>query len=79
MPFLVWCLLSLIWGSTWLFIKVGIEDLPPFGFAGIRFLIAAAALWIAVTATRRSLPRQAADWKLTQEELREIDQVLDRV
>src|SRR5258708_5203187 len=40
----VWCLLSLIWGTTWMFIKVGLRDLPPFSFAGIRFVIAACIL-----------------------------------
>ena len=64
MPFFVWCLLSLIWGSTWLFIKLGIADLPPFGFAGVRFLIAAVALSIVLHVTKRSLPRSLADWKL---------------
>ena len=34
-------LLCLIWGSTWLVIKVGLEDLPPFTSVGIRFAIAA--------------------------------------
>ena len=60
----MWCLLSVIWGSTWLFIKLGIEDLPPFGFAGIRFLIAALVLWIVLRASNRSLPTSARDWKL---------------
>ena len=46
-----------------MFIKIGIEDLPPFGFAGIRFLIAAAALSIVLHATNRSLPRSASEWK----------------
>ncbi|HEU4768738.1 MAG TPA: EamA family transporter, partial [Pyrinomonadaceae bacterium] len=45
---LVWLLLCGIWGSTWLFIKLGLEDLPPVTFAGIRFVIACAILvvWI---------------------------------
>ena len=37
---LVWLLLCCIWGSTWLFIKIGLVDLPPLTFAGIRFVIA---------------------------------------
>ena len=47
-----------------MFIKIGVQDLPPFGFAGIRFLIAAAALSIVLHATNRSLPRSASEWKL---------------
>jgi len=33
--------LCLIWGSTWLVIKGGLRDLPPFTSAGVRFAIAA--------------------------------------
>jgi drug/metabolite transporter (DMT)-like permease len=39
---LVVALLCLIWGSTWLVIKEGLRDLPPFSSAGVRFLLAAA-------------------------------------
>jgi len=34
-------LLCLIWGSTWIVIKGGLRDLPPFTSAGLRFIIAA--------------------------------------
>jgi len=34
-------ILCLIWGSTWLVIKGGLRDLPPFTSAGVRFAIAA--------------------------------------
>ena len=61
---LVWLLLCLIWGSTWLFIKLGLNDLPPFIFAGIRFVIASAILFAIIKARRLSLPRTSADWKL---------------
>ena len=37
--------LCLIWGSTWLAIKVGLRDLPPISFAGIRFVLAALILY----------------------------------
>ena len=33
-----------LWGSTWMTIKVGLRDLPPFFFAGTRMLLAAAIL-----------------------------------
>lgn len=63
-PILIWLLLSLIWGSTWLFIKLGLEDLPPFTFAGIRFVIAAIILSIVIAIRRRPLPRAMRDWGL---------------
>jgi drug/metabolite transporter (DMT)-like permease len=34
------CLISIIWGSTWLFIKVGLESVPPFFAVAFRFTIA---------------------------------------
>ncbi len=58
----VWLILSLIWGSTWIFIKLGLRDLPPITFAGIRFLIAAAILWAVVVLRRSALPRKTSDW-----------------
>src|SRR6185436_1169770 len=60
----VWLLLCLIWGSTWLFIKLGLDDLPPFTFAGIRFVIASAILFAIIKARRLSLPRKRSDWML---------------
>ena len=33
-------LLCLLWGSTWVVIREGLKDLPPFTSAGIRFLVA---------------------------------------
>jgi len=62
LPLLVWLLLSLIWGSTWLFIKLGLEDLPPITFAGIRFLLASVPLMVLLVARRVQLPRSSSDW-----------------
>ena len=61
---MVWLLLCLIWGSTWLFIKLGLADLPPFTFAGIRFVVASTILFAIIKARRLSLPRTRADWIL---------------
>jgi drug/metabolite transporter (DMT)-like permease len=61
---LTWLLLGVLWGSTWLFIKLGLEDLPPFGFAGLRFLIAIVPLAILVRVYRLRLPTDGADWRL---------------
>lgn len=64
MPILVWLLLSAIWGSTWLFIKVGLEDLPPFTFAALRFALAIIALLPLLIVRRVPLPRIRSDWWL---------------
>ena len=36
--------LCVIWSSTWLAIKIGLQDLPPVSFVAIRFVIAVAVL-----------------------------------
>jgi drug/metabolite transporter (DMT)-like permease len=56
--------LCAIWGSTWLAIKVGLRDLPPISFAGIRFALAALILYAIVTAKGLRLPRNGRDWGL---------------
>ncbi|MEO8436671.1 MAG: EamA family transporter [Pyrinomonadaceae bacterium] len=61
---LVWLLLCCIWGSTWLFIKIGLTDLPPFTFAGIRFLLASLILFSLVTIRGVRWPRTHHEWKL---------------
>ena len=38
-------LLCLVWGSTWPIIKIGLEAIPPFLAAGVRFLIAGIVLF----------------------------------
>lgn len=61
---LVWLVLCVIWGSTWLFIKLGLADLPPLTFAGIRFVIASAILFALIRARHIPLPKDRADWQL---------------
>lgn len=41
---LLTALLCLIWGSTWVVIQQGLQDLPAFGSAAARFALAAAAM-----------------------------------
>src|SRR5215212_4441820 len=61
---LVWLVLCGIWGSTWLFIKLGLEDLPPLTFAGIRFVISCAIVFSIIRIRGMRLPRARADWIL---------------
>ena len=60
----VWLALALIWGTTWLVLKVGLSHLPPFTFAGIRFLLAGLVLLAVVVVRRLPPPRTRADWSL---------------
>lgn len=64
LPALVWLLLATIWGSTWLFIKVGLMDLPPVSFAAWRFVLAPIPLLLWLVARRRVQHYSAADWRL---------------
>lgn len=64
MKLTVWVALSVIWGLTWLAVRLGLDDLPPVTFAGIRFLAAAALLWPILLAKKTKLPRDAGQWKL---------------
>jgi len=41
---LAWLACCVLWGSTWLFIKLGLRDLPPLRFAALRMALAAAVL-----------------------------------
>ena len=52
---LVWSLYAinvLIWSSTWVAIKIGLEDVPPLLGAGVRFAIAGAGLLLLARAAR---------------------------
>ncbi len=57
MTFLAIVLMCAIWGLTWVAIKIGLEDLPPFLSAGVRFAIASALLWPAVLWRKVPLPK----------------------
>ena len=62
MTVILWWVTCLIWSSVWLFIKLGLRDLPPVSFAAIR-LVAAIAVFLPILMIRRvPLPRQARDW-----------------
>ena len=53
----------LVWGSTYLGIRVAVETLPPFLMAGARFIVAGGVLagWLAVTRGFRATARQWRD------------------
>jgi drug/metabolite transporter (DMT)-like permease len=53
---------SLVWGSTYLAIRVGVQRFPPALFGGIRFLVAGSVLLLLALAMGDRLPRRARDW-----------------
>ena len=52
--------LGLIWGSSYLFIRIGVEQIPPFQLVFIRTAIAAVGLTAVVYARGKRLP---SDWQ----------------
>ena len=61
---IVFLILCCIWGSTWLFIKLGLRDLPPITFAATRFLLASSILFAVIKVRRIPLPRTRGEWSL---------------
>ncbi|HSK74286.1 MAG TPA: EamA family transporter [Pyrinomonadaceae bacterium] len=64
MKIVIWLILCLIWGTTWIFIKIGLEDLPPISFAYLRFVLALLILAAIIKIQKIPLPKTIRDWKL---------------
>jgi len=60
--FVSFAIVYLVWGSTYVVTKIGVDRLPPFSFAAVRFLIGGALLWFVARLLARShgLPRLPA-------------------
>jgi drug/metabolite transporter (DMT)-like permease len=61
---LVWWITCLIWSSIWLFIKIGVRDVPPATFASVRLVVALLVLLPVMALQRVALPRRPRDWLL---------------
>lgn len=60
----VWVVLAVIWSTTWIFIKIGLEDLPPLAFASSRFVVSGIVLFALIRFYSIPLPRSREQWKL---------------
>ncbi|HMG18876.1 MAG TPA: EamA family transporter [Gemmatimonadales bacterium] len=60
---IAYLIVCVFWGSTYLAIKVGVTELPPFLFAGLRFLVAGLILLALAGLLGNRLPRRASDWR----------------
>jgi drug/metabolite transporter (DMT)-like permease len=58
----LYVLLCLIWGSTWLVIKVGYGGLGPFTVAALRFLLAGVSLAVVLPIIGARWPRGRTEW-----------------
>jgi drug/metabolite transporter (DMT)-like permease len=59
---IAYLVVCVFWGSTYLAIKVGVTELPPFLFAGLRFLVAGLVLLGLARALGDPLPKKS-DWR----------------
>jgi drug/metabolite transporter (DMT)-like permease len=60
---LAFATLYLVWGSTYLAIRVGVSSLPPALFAGARFLLAGVLLAAYAHLAGQRLPRTRKEWR----------------
>lgn len=58
----LYMLLCLIWGSTWLVIKIGYGGLGPFTVAALRFLLAGVSLAVLLPIIGARWPRGLTEW-----------------
>ena len=59
---IAYAIVSTVWGSTYLAIRVGVLEMPPFWMAGARLCIAGVILLLVALAAGRRLPADAATW-----------------
>ncbi|HEX9728886.1 MAG TPA: EamA family transporter [Gemmatimonadales bacterium] len=52
----------LVWGSTYLAIRIGVQEMPPMPFAACRFLIAGTLMLIVARLRGRPLPARRSEW-----------------
>jgi drug/metabolite transporter (DMT)-like permease len=57
-----WLILCVVWSSTWLAIKIGLRDLPPLSFVGLRFFVAIVALLALSLGRERLFPKRRSDF-----------------
>ena len=55
---LVFLALGLMWGSSYLFIKIAVDDFGTFTLVALRLLVGAALLWVVVRLAHQELPRE---------------------
>ena len=60
---IAWLAICLIWGTTYLAIKIALESVPPFLMGGFRYVFGGTILTLLLFATGRRLP-PASHWPM---------------
>jgi drug/metabolite transporter (DMT)-like permease len=55
--YLAWITICIVWGTTYLAIRIGVTDLPPMLFAGLRWIIAGVLMTVLLNLRHYKLPR----------------------
>jgi drug/metabolite transporter (DMT)-like permease len=61
---LIWLLLCVIWGTTWIFIKLGLADLPPVSFAALRFTVSCLLIFPILVWQGVQFPKDKRIWMI---------------
>ena len=56
--YIAWIAICVIWGTTYLFIRVGVETIPPMLFAGFRWIIAGVILITILRLSGKQFPKK---------------------
>lgn len=62
--FLLLGLLALLWGSSYLFIKVAVSEIPPITLIAFRVSVAAVFLFMVLSWRKERLPRDGKTWRM---------------
>ncbi|MEM9062917.1 MAG: EamA family transporter [Pseudomonadota bacterium] len=62
--YLLLALLALLWGSSYLFLKVALTGIPPVTLIAVRVTIAAVFLMVVLRLRSEHLPRDRRDWRM---------------
>jgi drug/metabolite transporter (DMT)-like permease len=60
----VWILTCVLWSSVWMFVKLGVREVPPVSFAAMRLIIATLVMVPVTIALRAPLPKRRNEWAL---------------
>ncbi len=54
--YIAWLAICIIWGTTYLVIRIGVQEMPPFLFSGLRWLTAAPIFFVILKINKIPLP-----------------------